>query len=84
MTPGGASSLVQGGIYRFTRNPMYLGFLLVLGGWAVLLANGLAFVGPLAFVAYLNRFQIGPEERALAGLFGPEYAKYRARVRRWV
>jgi protein-S-isoprenylcysteine O-methyltransferase Ste14 len=84
MAPGSASSLVQSGIYRVTRNPMYLGFLLVLAGWGVLLANVLAFFGPLAFVAYLNAFQIGPEERALAALFGPEYAAYRSRVRRWV
>jgi protein-S-isoprenylcysteine O-methyltransferase Ste14 len=84
MTPGSASSLVRSGIYRLTRNPMYLGFLLVLTGWAILLANALAFLGPPAFVLYLNRFQIAPEERALASRFGPAYAVYKGQVRRWL
>ena len=65
-----ASALVTGGIYRFTRNPMYLGLLLVLLAWAVYLGNLLAFVLLPAFVAYITRFQIVPEERALAERFG--------------
>ena len=84
MRPESSSALVVTGVYRLTRNPMYLGFLLLLLGWAVLLSNALALAFLPAFVLYMSRFQIAPEERALASAFGPEYAAYRARVRRWV
>jgi len=84
MKPGSASSLVVSGIYKVTRNPMYLGFLIALLGWAVFLCNALAVAFIPAFVLYMNRFQIGPEERALASLFAHEYPAYNARVRRWV
>jgi protein-S-isoprenylcysteine O-methyltransferase Ste14 len=84
LRPGSASALVVSGIYQFTRNPMYLGFLLVLLGWAVFLSNALALVLIPGFVIYMNRFQIGPEERALASLFANKYSAYTARVRRWI
>jgi len=83
-TPGKATSLVSAGPYRFTRNPMYLGLLLVLAAWTVFLASVPAAAGPVAFVLYMNRFQIAPEERVLQGLFGDEYLAYKARVRRWL
>jgi protein-S-isoprenylcysteine O-methyltransferase Ste14 len=82
--PGSASTLVTTGVYRFTRNPMYLGLLLVLLGWATFLSNGLAFIVVPLFVLYMNRFQIVPEERALSALFGAEFDAYAARVRRWL
>jgi protein-S-isoprenylcysteine O-methyltransferase Ste14 len=84
MKPGSTSTLVVSGVYRYTRNPMYLGFLLVLLGWAAFLSNPVALVLLPAFVVYMNRFQIGPEERVLASLFAPEYPVYHARVRRWI
>ena len=84
MNPEFTSSLVVSGIYRFTRNPMYLGFLVVLAAWASALSNLLAPVFLPAFVFYINRFQISPEERVLAALFSPEYVEYCARVRRWL
>jgi protein-S-isoprenylcysteine O-methyltransferase Ste14 len=84
LDPCGASALVESGMYRFTRNPMYVGDLLLLVGWAVFLSNALAFLLVPVFVLYMDRFQIGPEERALADLFGERYAEYRGRVRRWV
>jgi protein-S-isoprenylcysteine O-methyltransferase Ste14 len=84
LKPGTASSLVVAGIYRVTRNPMYLGALIVLIGWAVFLANALAFVVAATFVLYLNRFQIIPEEKALMTRFGPEFAAYCGKVRRWI
>jgi protein-S-isoprenylcysteine O-methyltransferase Ste14 len=84
LTPSSASSLVVRGVYRFTRNPMYLGFLLALVGWAIHLSNALSFAVLPAFVLYMNRFQIGPEERALGALFPDEFAEYAARVRRWI
>ena len=84
LKPGAARALVVSGLYRVTRNPMYLGFLIGLTGWAVSLANALAFLFLPAFVLYLNRFQICPEERALAARFGDEFAAYQAKVRRWL
>jgi len=84
MKPDSTSSLVVSGIYRYTRNPMYLGFLLILLGWAVFLSNVLALILLPVFVLYMNRFQISPEERVLASLFPDDYAQYRARVRRWL
>jgi protein-S-isoprenylcysteine O-methyltransferase Ste14 len=84
MNPGASSSLVIRGVYTLTRNPMYLGFLLVLVGWAVFLSNTLAFLLLPVFILYMNRFQITPEERALASLFGQEFVVYKSRVRRWL
>lgn len=84
MQPSAATALVTGGIYRYSRNPMYAGFLLCLCGWACYLANIYAFAGPVIFVLYMNRFQILPEERALQQRFGQEYDAYRRLVRRWM
>jgi len=82
--PGSASSLVVSGVYKFTRNPMYLGLLFVLSGWVVLRANALAVVWIPAFVVYMNRFQIRPEERALESLFKEDFLAYKTKVRRWI
>ena len=83
-TPEATSSLVTSGIYRVTRNPMYVGLSFLLVAWAVFLSSAWLLLGPLAFVLYIGRFQIVPEERALSKLFGSEYAAYQARVRRWL
>ena len=79
-----ASSLVTSGVYRYTRNPMYVGLTSLLIAWAVYLAAPLTILGPLAFVLYITRFQIIPEERALSRIFGRSYDDYRAQVRRWL
>jgi protein-S-isoprenylcysteine O-methyltransferase Ste14 len=84
MKPDSASSLVVTGIYGVTRNPMYLGLFVILIGWAIFLSNALGFVCLALFILYMNRFQIEPEERALASLFGKDFAAYRSRVRRWL
>lgn len=84
MKPDSTSSLVVSGIYRLTRNPMYLGFLLILLGWAMFLSNVLAFLFLPAFIFYMNRFQIEPEEKALTSLFGRQFVAYTSRVRRWL
>lgn len=84
MKPGSSSALVQSGIYAVTRNPMYLGLLLVLLSWAIYLAHVLTLLFLPGFVWYMNRYQIEPEERALASLFGAEFTAYAARVRRWL
>jgi protein-S-isoprenylcysteine O-methyltransferase Ste14 len=82
--PEASSSLVSWGIYKITRNPMYLGLLLVLTAWAIFLSNWLAVLFLPVFVIYMNRFQIVPEEQALASLFAREFAAYQSRVRRWL
>jgi protein-S-isoprenylcysteine O-methyltransferase Ste14 len=78
-----SSALVAGGVYAISRNPMYLGGLMMLLGWALFLHNALPFALLPAYVLYINRFQIVPEERALTSLFGDTYVAYQARVRRW-
>lgn len=82
-TPAAASALVRTGVFRFTRNPMYLGLLLCLVAWAIYLSNVLALLIAPLFVLFMNRFQIAPEERALAALFGDSFAAYKRDVRRW-
>ena len=79
-----ASSLVTWGVYAISRNPMYLGGLIMLLGWAIFLSNALAFLFLPVYVLYINRFQIAPEERVLTSLFGETYAAYQARTRRWL
>jgi protein-S-isoprenylcysteine O-methyltransferase Ste14 len=84
MSPDKASALVSSGLYRWSRNPMYLGMasaLLGLAAWASALAGYLLVV---AYCWYLTLFQIIPEEKALLASFGPEFAQYMAKVRRWV
>jgi protein-S-isoprenylcysteine O-methyltransferase Ste14 len=83
-TPAAASSVVTSGVYRFSRNPMYVGFLLELIGWAIFLSHTLPFLLLPVYVAYMNRFQITPEERALSAKFGDEYEAYKQSVRRWL
>jgi protein-S-isoprenylcysteine O-methyltransferase Ste14 len=84
LKPDRASALVTSGIYRVTRNPMYVGMALLLSAWAVYLSAVLPFAGPAAFALYITRFQIRPEERVLERIFGEQYAEYAARVRRWL
>ena len=84
LTPQRSSAVVTHGVYRLTRNPMYVGLVLILLGLAVYLASPWALLGPLAFGAFITRFQIQPEERALTARFGTAYTDYCARVRRWL
>jgi protein-S-isoprenylcysteine O-methyltransferase Ste14 len=67
-----------------SRNPMYLGFLLLLAALAIYLANAAAFLALPLFVFYMNRFQIAPEERALRALFGEAFTSYMTRTRCWI
>jgi protein-S-isoprenylcysteine O-methyltransferase Ste14 len=75
---------VVSGPFRFTRNPMYLGLTSLLFAWATYLGSPLAVLGPVAFVLYITRFQIMPEEQAMAAKFGADYEAYRKTVRRWI
>lgn len=81
--PDTATTLVTSGVYAWTRNPMYLGLLILLLGWAVILGSLSPFLGPVLFVPLMQKAQIGPEEQALRRLFGKEYEEYCSRVRRW-
>ena len=83
MRPERAANLVIAGIYRQSRNPMYLGLLLVLAGCVVYAGNVVGVVVLPGFVWFLNRFQIGPEEDILRRKFGPPYKDYLKRVKRW-
>jgi protein-S-isoprenylcysteine O-methyltransferase Ste14 len=84
MRPQAANRLVTGGLYRWTRNPMYLGHVLVLAGWGIWLQSALVLPALVVQIAWLVRLQIKPEERALRARFGADYDAYRARVRRWL
>ena len=78
------SSLVTSGIYQYSRNPMYLGLVLLLLGWALYLSHFLAFVLLPLFMLSMTRLQIQPEERMMSQKFGKDYQAYLTQVRRWI
>jgi len=82
--PHASSALVTSGVYRKTRNPMYLGLMLGLAGWGRLLANLYALLIGFIFIPYMNRFQIRPEERALEQAYGKSFVDYCRQARRWL
>lgn len=84
LDPERSSSLVTGGVYRYSRNPMYVALLLVLLALGIYFSNFYALALAVLFVPYMNRFQIRPEERAMVKLFGDEFTVYSERVRRWL
>lgn len=84
LRPETASALVATGIYQYTRNPMYLGFLLFLIAWATYLSSPATLLGPAGFILYMNHFQIQPEEQVLQRIFGQPYENYKLKVRRWL
>lgn len=80
----GTTKLVSTGIFRFSRNPMYLSLLLMLIAWVLWLGNSLAWLGIIVFVLAINQFQIAREEAYLESKFGDEYRRYKQKVRRWL
>ncbi len=84
VAPEKAEALVTTGVYRYTRNPMYVGMLIVLSGWVIYLGSAIGSLGILVFVIYMTRFQIQPEERILKEKFGQAYSDYCGKVRRWL
>ncbi|UHQ18549.1 isoprenylcysteine carboxylmethyltransferase family protein [Lysobacter sp. KIS68-7] len=84
LRPDQATQLVTTGVFRHSRNPMYVGQCLSLAGWCMWLDNALAWVAVPMLVAYLTVLQIKAEERVLSAKFGEAYAVYRSRVRRWI
>lgn len=81
---GKPSKLVTYGPYRFSRNPIYLGFLMISIGTVLLFANVLAFAGPLIFFVFISTFVIPIEERMLTKTFGKSYTSYNKKIRRWI
>ena len=84
LKPETTTSLVSSGVYRFTRNPMYVGMVFVLIAWSVYLSSLWTLIGPVMLLLYLTRFQIQPEERALTTMFGADFVAYQSKVRRWL
>ena len=84
LNPSNATKLITGGIYKFSRNPMYLGLLLVLLGISIILNLTGGFLLIPLFILYLNLFQIIPEENAMVDLFKDEFLEYKKKVRRWI
>jgi protein-S-isoprenylcysteine O-methyltransferase Ste14 len=79
-----SSILVTDGVFRLTRNPMYVGFVLVLLGVAALLRSVTPFAVVVAFAVLMDRGFVAVEERMLAQRFGAEWERYRRRTRRWL
>jgi protein-S-isoprenylcysteine O-methyltransferase Ste14 len=84
LKPQNSSALVTSGVYRITRNPMYVSFTLILVAWMVYLSSITSVAGPLLYMLYITRFQIKPEERILQGIFGAAFTAYMQRTRRWL
>lgn len=81
--PEKTTNLVSNGIYRFTRNPMYLGMQFIIIAAVLKFTNYLGFIALPCFILYITQFQIKPEERIIEGIFGEEYIQYKKKVRRW-
>ena len=84
LNPNKTSFLVVNGIYRYTRNPMYLGLLFILLSIGLYLKNYVSFSIILFFIFFITKNQIIPEEEVLESIFGDEYKKYKKKVRRWI
>ncbi len=84
LKPDTASSLVTGGIFNVSRNPMYLGMLLMLGAVCLKFNIFGSLVFMPIYVLYMNKFQIAPEEEAMLKLFGDDFTSYKNNIRRWI
>lgn len=79
-----STTLIRSGLYRFSRNPMYLGMALTSAGIAIFFESLAAAILLVLVVIAIDRFVIGREELYLERRFGEEYAAYRRKVRRWL
>ena len=84
LSPNKSVLVVSSGIYRITRNPMYLGMAIVLVGVTIAFGSAIGLLMVLVFVLYITRFQIKPEERILEAKFGEAFVDYKAKVKRWI
>ncbi len=82
--PQDTTAFVKSGIYRLTRNPMYLGMVLILCAAVVRLENMLTVLFIPIFIWYMNELQIKPEEEVMEQKFGDEFLEYKKKVRRWL
>lgn len=84
MHPGKSSSLISSGIYRYTRNPMYLAMFLILVGVFFYFGSWLNIAVLLFFIRFMTQYQIKPEEKMLSKIYGDTYVEYCKNVRRWL
>lgn len=82
--PESSTTLVKTRLFRFSRNPIYLGYFFILVGWGLFLSAPWTLLILPFYVVYMNIFQILPEEDALRELFKEDYEVYCSRVRRWI
>ena len=75
---------VANGIYRFSRNPMYLSLAGLLVAWVLYLQSAVSFLGVFLFIYFITQWQIKPEEYWLEKKFGKSYLAYKKKVRRWI
>ena len=78
------SKLVTNGIFKYSRNPMYLGMIFVIISTSIFYLNYYSIITPFIFYFWINRFQIKREEIFLAKKFGKEYLSYKSKTRRWI
>ncbi len=84
LQPQTATKLVVDGMFKYTRNPMYLAMAAWLMAWSLLFVEFWSLVPVVGFMSFITRFQILPEERSLITLFGDDYSQYKTQVRRWL
>ena len=84
LRPFKSTSLITNDIYKYSRNPMYFGYLLIILGSSVYLGNVISIIFIPLFIFTINFLQITPEEEALKDLYGPRYDEYLSKVRRWI
>ena len=78
------NKLISSGIYKYSRNPMYLGLLMIVTSTSIFYLNIFSITTPILFVCWINRFQIKREEEFLTEKFGNEYLSYKKKTRRWI
>lgn len=78
------NKLVTEGIYRVTRNPMYLGMLMILSGFPLTIGTIIGLICPLIFFLLMDRMIIPREEKVVEGVFGEDYLEYKSKTRRWI
>ena len=78
------NKLIISGIYKYSRNPMYLGLLMIVISTSIFFLNIFSITTPLLFYCWINRFQIKREEIFLTEKFGEEYMSYKIKTRRWI
>ena len=78
------NKLVTSGIFKYSRNPMYLGMLMIVLSTSIFYLNIYSILTPLLFILWINKFQINREEEFLIEKFGDEYLSYKKKTRRWI